>query len=275
MYSVPGSNKRGMVAVNDIKYEELIAFIPRSMIATYIDLKNQCNKCQNLDPLGWMTRSDYRIMALAVLENRDNPFSEWYHWMQTFQTDFNDHLFNAEWSDLKWFTGSQFKNVLDQRKNGLTADYRKLMTDYPGFNDKFTFQEYKDAFLAVQTHSYDVKRHDIYEMTLMAPFVDLFNQVDGKDNNVMIEYEDNSDYTKTGFYVRALKNIPAGQPLHAHYGAKNNSQNLIQYGIYDKDYTSSESIRIPGQLYNSDPYLQFKQWIFMKGDPATGHALFL
>ena len=50
----------------------------------------------------------------------------------------------------------------------------------------------------------------LYDMRALVPFVDLINQGIGRDNNVSIQYVEQKDYTKTGFYVRALKDIEAG-----------------------------------------------------------------
>ena len=97
-----------MIATDNIQEGELIAFIPRSMMVNYIDAeKDFCTICSEFEPVGWMTRSDYRKLAVTILQNRDNPFSPLYHWMQTLQTEFKDHLLNITNKQVNWFKGSQ------------------------------------------------------------------------------------------------------------------------------------------------------------------------
>ena len=74
---------------------------------------------------------------------------------------------------------------------------------------------------------------DIYDMTVLVPFVDLFNQGTDRENNVSIRYEEQKDYTKTGFYVRAVKDIDAGEELLGNYGVKTNQENMLRYGFFD------------------------------------------
>ena len=103
-----------MIATENIEEGEQIAFIPRSMMINYIDTEKQgfCKMCPDLDQIGWFTRSDYRKLTLAVLENRDNPFSPLYHWIKTLQTDFSDHMMNMKNAETKWFKGSAFYGKL-------------------------------------------------------------------------------------------------------------------------------------------------------------------
>ena len=76
--------------------------------------------------------------------------------------------------------------------------------------------------------SYTVSRDDTYEITSMVPFADLFNQGDSTThpNNVIMQFEESKDYTKMGYFVRAAKDIMAGEVLYGNYGAKNNHENL-------------------------------------------------
>ena len=73
-------------------------------------------------------------------------------------------------------------------------DYNKLCIDFPGFGDKWTFKEYKDAYLAVLTHHYTINVDEYYDMSLMIPFADLFNMADASQNNIMMEYIEDKDY---------------------------------------------------------------------------------
>ena len=135
----------------------------------------------------------------------------------------------------------------------MQQDYNKFCKDFPGFGDKWTFENYKDAYLLVQTHSYTIPIEEYYEMSLMVPFADLFNMADASQNNVMMEYIDDTDYTKTGLYILALRDIKAGTPLLGHYGLKNNHENLLRYSTYDEDFTVSEPIRVNAQMMQNDP----------------------
>ena len=99
-----------MIATDSIQEGELIAFIPRSMMVSYINAeKSYCTTCSDFEQMGWMTRSDYRKLTLTILQNRKNPFSPLYHWMQTLQTDFSDHVLNLTNRQVNWFKGSQFQ----------------------------------------------------------------------------------------------------------------------------------------------------------------------
>ena len=144
----------------------------------------------------------------------------------------------------------------------MQQDYNKFVKDIPGFGDKWTFEEFKNAYLTVQTHSYTFPIEEYYEMSFMTPFADLFNMDDASMNNIMMEYIEDKDYMKNGVYMMALTDIDAGTPLRVHYGSKNNAENLIKYGTYDNDYIETEAIRIPGTLMQNDPLQMLKQYVF-------------
>ena len=54
-------------------------------------------------------------------------------------------------------------------------------------------------------------------MSMMIPLADLFNMADASQNNVMMEFIEDKDYSKTGLYMIAVRDIEAGTPLHVHY----------------------------------------------------------
>ena len=76
-----------MVATDDIAEGELIAFVPRSKIVTYreADAASVVSQffIENLlynDGVTFKVRSDHLRLVLFVMQERRNPFSEWYDW---------------------------------------------------------------------------------------------------------------------------------------------------------------------------------------------------
>ena len=71
---------KGMVATEDISEGELVAFIPRSMVMTWREAMVRQNLLEVAD-LKFNIRTDHLGLLLYILEEKRNPFSEWYDWI--------------------------------------------------------------------------------------------------------------------------------------------------------------------------------------------------
>ena len=79
---------RGMVATDDIEEGELVAFIPRPAILTYREAGKTSviaryfdDETMLLNNGTFRIRSDYLRMIFFVMQERRNPFSEYYDWI--------------------------------------------------------------------------------------------------------------------------------------------------------------------------------------------------
>ena len=99
-----------MVATEDIKEGDLVAFIPRSMMMTYREAQKESSIIPKiLDSFYTQTfqyRSDFLKMAVFIMQEKKNPFSERYDWFQTLEMDRSTQLLNMQFGDFEWFTGS-------------------------------------------------------------------------------------------------------------------------------------------------------------------------
>ena len=95
---------RGMFATQSINEGEVIGFIPRPMMFTYkeatkncaIAAKNAKVKALIDDYLHSKIPPDIVMLMLFIMQEKRNPFSEWYHWTKTLPMDFSNHLINLD-----------------------------------------------------------------------------------------------------------------------------------------------------------------------------------
>ena len=81
----------GMLSIDNIEKDELVAFIPRNMLMTIREAEHgriwKQMKEQMLDLSPEINlRNDYMMLMLYIMQERRNPFSTWYDWIATLDT---------------------------------------------------------------------------------------------------------------------------------------------------------------------------------------------
>ena len=119
---------------------------------TYKDATKNCIIVQEMDDLGifedyeqFSLRYDQLTLMLYIMQERRNPFSEWYDWIQTFPTDQSSQMIFYSEEELKWLGGSEVAALARGNKRVLLENY-KLLTEYYPPMGKYSLQEFMETY---------------------------------------------------------------------------------------------------------------------------------
>jgi hypothetical protein len=148
----------------------------------------------------------YCISVFLLLEKR-NPDSKWKHYINVFPRGFNYFpLFYTD-EEFKELEGSpiidKIKNTNVEQKN----NFDSMLKVAPELS-KFTFQEFKEMMMLVQSRLFGVTLNG-KDRECMAPLADMFNHKNQK--TAKWEYSD----TLNNFIVKATENIKQGDEVNS------------------------------------------------------------
>ena len=207
-----------MLALDNIKKGEVIAFIPRKMCMTIREAsegliwKQMKEEYLDYSP-EVMLRNDYMMLMLYIMQERRNPFSPWYDWIATLDTNWDNQMIFYTREEFDWFEGSGVMDTVFTDIHKLQNDYQFLSRTFEGFEYNYQLIEFMEANILVNTKH--VQKNDgIYYQLDLIPFVDQFHPT--TDPTVSVEYEINND-GKTGYFIRAMQDIARGEKLYRPY----------------------------------------------------------
>ena len=171
-------------------------------------------------------------------------------------------LFLSE-DDLAWYEGSILSVEAVMTKKGLQAEYATICEKYPGFGSKHSEQDFLETYKMVTSRAFEAATvHPLYEQKMMVPFLDQFNH--RRDANVKWAYNRDGN---SGFYVHALAPIKRGEELFGNYAeGMHNKDIMLAYGFYETTNDVHLPVILRVDLYQNDPLLPGKQFLFKQGD---------
>ena len=102
-----------MFATEDIAEGEQVAMIPQSLMVTFQDVQHRCKLWSKITAIGLdltgelRLRTDYLMLTLHLLQEKRNPFSLQYSWLQAQTSNFDTNMIYYTEEELAEFTGSQ------------------------------------------------------------------------------------------------------------------------------------------------------------------------
>ena len=93
-------------------------------------------------------------MILYIMQERRNPFSEYYDWIKTLPFDMSPHLIFLNDDDLSWMEGSTLKFEAVMNRNGVLNEFNTLVEKYPGFNKMYSSKEFMETYKFVTAKAF-------------------------------------------------------------------------------------------------------------------------
>lgn len=139
--------------------------------------------------------------------------------------------------------GSPLHNQVLTSRNALKKDYETLTKKF--VNLEFTYQEFVNAKIAVQSRIFGVKIKG-KDTVAMVPYADMYNH--NRPCQTTWYYDDNLK----GFCIKAKEEIERGDQIYDTYGMKSNADFFCNYGfLIPENERNTYAIRI--QLKSTDP----------------------
>ena len=128
----------GMLSIDNIEKGELLAFVPRSMVMTIKEAESGLYWKQMKELYLDMSpdikiRSDYIMLMLYIMQEKRNPFSQWYDWIPTLTTDWESQMISYSEEEFEWYMGSDLLDDVFTNIGNLQNDFQMLSTYLEGF----------------------------------------------------------------------------------------------------------------------------------------------
>ena len=127
-----------MLSIDNIEKGELLAFIPRSMVMTIKEAesglywKKMKELYLDMSP-DIKIRSDYIMLMLYIMQEKRNPFSQWYDWIPTLTTDWESQMISYSEEEFEWYMGSDLLDEVFTNIGNLQNDFQMLSAYLEGF----------------------------------------------------------------------------------------------------------------------------------------------
>ena len=242
-------NNRIIKSTEKIKFDEIIAFIPESIIVSSLHklINPLCRKAYGLDHEQFLD-----CIALYLTIDRDNPnsfFRPFYDYLPYIDIKSFPPEFSAEKQNLYKELGFDLYISIHEQK--LKRAYNEFVEKIlPEKKIEKKYDKFKYNFYLAKTRNFSrIKSELLSDINSCVPFIDLLNH----DNNYNMDFEYSDD--KKGFILKAVKDIDKDIELTVSYGDENNINLLIIYGFTLKNNKFKCPIRIEldGIKYNLYP----------------------
>ena len=199
-----------MIASENIRTGDLIAFIPEEMVLKF-DAANEA-KAVNLlkendiyDKLSEKER-DVVAMALYLQEQSGDSESKWKEYLDILPTDVSNFPIFYDEDHLEWFKGGETGGYIKQLKKNIEETFRTMASGIHDFRVKYPETEFQRMYKLI-----DSRKYSLYDgqssFDALIPVVDLFNQ--GKTPG--IDYAWKEQDGKKGFFMTASRDIEVGE----------------------------------------------------------------
>ncbi|CAJ1949540.1 unnamed protein product [Cylindrotheca closterium] len=241
---------RSIVCEAEIDEKTLVFKIPRSSI---LSAPSGCDQYAWIQELRDKTNDRCKAQnAIADLILAYRLAGEDPTYLKTLPPPSSWNLLPRRWTEetlQKCLGGSPLMERIKKQKSSVTADYR-LLCNHPKGKGGPTFEAFDDMLAAVTSRAFAGAKDEI----MMIPILDLCNHARGKDEKKNLEYKILDDGSVE---VSATAKIAPHEHFRLTYGAKGNSQLLLNYGFAMKHNLETDG--------SSNDFLEFS----FDGAPAV------
>lgn len=214
---------RGVHCQKAILPEETIIFIPYQHLLT-LQVTKQTPLAKKLIKSGFDLNygSDCFFAAFILLE-QSNPDSFWSPYINMLPQSFkNFPIFFTE-SEKKYFIGSPFLDLINERFEGIQDDYKAICAIDESFV-KYSLIDFCKARMSANSRIFAITVGN-QETEALAPLADMVNHQVVRNASWTYSNE------RGGFVVKAEKPIAKGEQIFDTYGTKSNTRYLLSYGF--------------------------------------------
>lgn len=220
---------RGTFSKRDIKKGEIVLVIPEECLIHSGNLTDpsphlkQIMKNTNFGVFG--KNIQLTIYILDTMKSFSFSRKQYYKSLPT-----NLDNIPIFWSieEMGYLKGSTLLNSIQNKIKQIREEFNKIKL-MEGFNNSFTFEEYKFVRSLVSSRNFSIV-YDGNKEHAMVPWADMLNH--SVNHNTSWTYIDEpfKEHYKS-FVMIAKKDIPSGQEILDTYGKKSNKKYLIDYGF--------------------------------------------
>ena len=175
--------------------------------------------------------------------------SKWKYYFDFLPVSYNNFpIFYGE-KEFAYLKGTQFLELLKNKKKEMKEDYELLTHVIPGYS-KYDYNLFKKMREVISSRVFGVtikgKKNDI-----IAPYADMLNHKRPRQTHW------NYDDTCNAFVIKGVTNVKKGDEVFDSYGIKCNSRFLLNYGFTVENNEDNE-FKIILILNESSPYFREK-----------------
>jgi hypothetical protein len=223
---------RGVHARAPIKPGSAVMEIPLRCILT-TDTAQRSASGRAITASGALVSNSQSYLAAVLLTGSRAETSFWHPYIAALPRAFPTFPFFFEDRELEMLKGSHTLKMIDDQKQMLLGEYRRLLNQVPGFCD-FSYQEFVWARLAVASRifSFQTKEGPVQGLV---PLADPLNHCSRSETTW--SFDSASDVMR----FTSSQQISPGDPIHDCYGAKCNSNFFVNYGfvLADNEHNSA------------------------------------
>ena len=236
---------RCILASDNIKINDTLIRVPDDLLITLDTAQNSEIGKYFDEPLRKKLNSPHHCLLTAYLlqEQKKGNSSKWSFYFPFLPSSYSSFpIFYTE-KEMKLLEGTQFYDIVTDKKKEIRQDYDWICEKYSGFN-QYPYDEFCKFREVISSRIFGVtmkgKKNDI-----IAPYADLFNH--RRPRGTHWAYEDDLN----SFVVSAIENMSPGMEVFDSYGRKCNARFLLNYGFTIEDNEDDE-IKIHLSLNNND-----------------------
>jgi histone-lysine N-methyltransferase SETD3 len=236
---------RCILASDNIKINDTLIRVPDDLLITLDTAQNSEIGKYFDEPLRKKLNSPHHCLLTAYLlqEHKKGNSSKWSFYFPFLPSSYSSFpIFYTE-KEMKLLEGTQFYDIVTDKKKEIRQDYDWICEKYSGFN-QYSYDEFCKFREVISSRIFGVtmkgKKNDI-----IAPYADLFNH--RRPRGTHWAYEDDLN----SFVVSAIENMSPGMEVFDSYGRKCNARFLLNYGFTIEDNEDDE-IKIYLCLNNND-----------------------
>ena len=236
---------RCILASDNIKINDTLIRVPDDLLITLDTAQNSEIGKYFDEPLRKKLNSPHHCLLTAYLlqEQKKGNSSKWSFYFPFLPSSYSSFpIFYTE-KEMKLLEGTQFYDIVTDKKKEIRQDYDWICEKYSGFN-QYPYDEFCKFREVISSRIFGVtmkgKKNDI-----IAPYADLFNH--RRPRGTHWAYEDDQN----AFVVSAIENMSPGMEVFDSYGRKCNARFLLNYGFTIEDNEDDE-IKIHLSLNNND-----------------------
>ena len=236
---------RCILAKDNIKINDTLIRVPDDLLMTLDTAQNSEIGKYFDEPLRKKLNSPHHCLLTAYLlqEQKKGNSSKWSFYFPFLPSSYSSFpIFYTE-KEMKLLEGTQFYDIVTDKKKEIRQDYDWICEKYSGFN-QYPYDEFCKFREVISSRIFGVtmkgKKNDI-----IAPYADLFNH--RRPRGTHWAYEDDQN----AFVVSAIENMSPGMEVFDSYGRKCNARFLLNYGFTIEDNEDDE-IKIHLSLNNND-----------------------
>ena len=236
---------RCILASDNIKINDTLIRVPDDLLITLDTAQNSEIGKYFDEPLRKKLNSPHHCLLTAYLlqEQKKGNSSKWSFYFPFLPSSYSSFpIFYTE-KEMKLLEGTQFYDIVTDKKKEIRQDYDWICEKYSGFN-QYPYDEFCKFREVISSRIFGVtmkgKKNDI-----IAPYADLFNH--RRPRGTHWAYEDDLN----SFVVSAIENMSPGMEVFDSYGRKCNARFLLNYGFTIEDNEDDE-IKIHLSLNGDD-----------------------